>query len=253
MVASLHRVALAARAGAARGPRGSPRSLDSFAPIRLLDAVVPFAGVYRPLWLGLGALAFDGLLAVVVTSLVRRRLGLRAWRAVHWVAYACWPVAARPRARHRVRREGHLDAGAHRGLRRGRRRRRRVRACCGGDPARGRACAPAAVAAVAAAVARAAVGAPGRPAGAPAGRGARARPARLLGFRAAPGARRRRGRPGAARRTRWSPRFHGRCAAGLRQGVSRGGTAVVDLRAARGAARRSACGWAAARRTAAGS
>ena len=55
--------------------------LDSFAPIRLLDAVVPFARRYRPLWLGLGALALDGLLAVIVTSLVRRRLGLRAWRA----------------------------------------------------------------------------------------------------------------------------------------------------------------------------
>jgi DMSO/TMAO reductase YedYZ heme-binding membrane subunit len=68
--------------------------LDSFAPIRLLDAVVPFTGVYRPVWLGLGALALDGLLAVTITSVVRRRLGLRAWRAVHWLAYACWPVAA---------------------------------------------------------------------------------------------------------------------------------------------------------------
>jgi DMSO/TMAO reductase YedYZ heme-binding membrane subunit len=68
--------------------------LDTFAPIRLLDAVVPFTGVYRPVWLGLGALALDGLLAVTITSLVRRRLGLRAWRSVHWLAYACWPVAA---------------------------------------------------------------------------------------------------------------------------------------------------------------
>ena len=68
--------------------------LDTFAPIRLLDAVVPFTGVYRPVWLGLGALALDGLLAVTITSLVRRRLGLRAWRTVHWAAYACWPVAA---------------------------------------------------------------------------------------------------------------------------------------------------------------
>ena len=31
--------------------------LDSFAPIRLVDAVIPFAGSYRPLWLGLGAVA----------------------------------------------------------------------------------------------------------------------------------------------------------------------------------------------------
>jgi hypothetical protein len=67
--------------------------LDSFAPIRLLDAVLPFTGSYRPLWLGLGALAFDLVIALTVTSLLRRRLGLGAWRAVHWLAYACWPVA----------------------------------------------------------------------------------------------------------------------------------------------------------------
>jgi sulfoxide reductase heme-binding subunit YedZ len=67
--------------------------LDSFAPIRLLDAFVPFAGTYRPLWLGLGALALDAILAVTLTSLVRNRLGLRTWRAVHWLSYACWPVA----------------------------------------------------------------------------------------------------------------------------------------------------------------
>ncbi len=67
--------------------------LDPFAPIRLLDAVLPFTGVYRPLWLGLGAVAFDLVLALTVTSLLRRRLGLKAWRRVHWLAYACWPIA----------------------------------------------------------------------------------------------------------------------------------------------------------------
>ena len=67
--------------------------LDSFAPVRLVDAVVPFGSAYRPLWLGLGAVAFDLLLALVLTSLLRARVGLRAWRAVHWTAYACWPLA----------------------------------------------------------------------------------------------------------------------------------------------------------------
>ncbi|MGI8412780.1 MAG: ferric reductase-like transmembrane domain-containing protein [Solirubrobacteraceae bacterium] len=67
--------------------------LDSFAPVRLADAVIPFASSYRPLWLGLGALSFDLLLALVITSLVRRRLGYRTWRAIHWLAYASWPVA----------------------------------------------------------------------------------------------------------------------------------------------------------------
>lgn len=68
-------------------------ALDSFAPISLLDAVVPFIGSYRPFWLGLGAVALDLLLAVAITSVLRERLGHRAWRITHWLAYACWPVA----------------------------------------------------------------------------------------------------------------------------------------------------------------
>jgi predicted ferric reductase len=67
--------------------------LDSFAPISLTDAIVPFGGSYRPFWLGLGAVAFDLLLAVALTSMVRRRLGYGVWRATHWLAYACWPIA----------------------------------------------------------------------------------------------------------------------------------------------------------------
>jgi sulfoxide reductase heme-binding subunit YedZ len=67
--------------------------IDGFAPIRWLDAVVPFQSAYRPIWLGLGALAFDLLIALVITSLLRQRLGYGAWRVVHWTAYACWPVA----------------------------------------------------------------------------------------------------------------------------------------------------------------
>jgi sulfoxide reductase heme-binding subunit YedZ len=67
--------------------------IDGFAPIGWIAAVVPYSSPYRPLWLGLGALAVDLVIALVVTSLVRARLGLRTWRIVHWTAYACWPVA----------------------------------------------------------------------------------------------------------------------------------------------------------------
>jgi len=66
---------------------------DGFAPIGWLDTVVPFHSPYRPLWLGLGTVAFDLTLALVATSLLRRRIGPRVWRVVHWFAYACWPVA----------------------------------------------------------------------------------------------------------------------------------------------------------------
>jgi len=67
--------------------------LDPFVAISWLDVVVPFVGSYRPVWLGLGALALDLLLAVMVSSLLRARVGYRAWRAIHWLAYASWPVA----------------------------------------------------------------------------------------------------------------------------------------------------------------
>lgn len=67
--------------------------IDGFVPLRWIDAVVPFSAGYRPLWVGLGALALDVLMALVVTSLLRVRLGYRTWRVVHWTAYACWPLA----------------------------------------------------------------------------------------------------------------------------------------------------------------
>jgi hypothetical protein len=67
--------------------------VDAFAPIGLVDAFIPFLSPYRPFWLGMGTVAFDLLLALIVTSLFRRRIGMRAWRLVHWLAYASWPVA----------------------------------------------------------------------------------------------------------------------------------------------------------------
>ncbi len=67
--------------------------LDPFAPIDLVSALVPFTSSYRGLWLGLGAVAFDLILALVITSLLRSRVGLSVWRTVHWAAYLSWPIA----------------------------------------------------------------------------------------------------------------------------------------------------------------
>jgi sulfoxide reductase heme-binding subunit YedZ len=67
--------------------------LDPFAAIGLVSAVVPFSSAYRPFWLSLGTVAFDLLLAVLVTSLLRDRLSHRSWQAVHLLVYACWPIA----------------------------------------------------------------------------------------------------------------------------------------------------------------
>jgi hypothetical protein len=67
--------------------------VDSYAPVGWLSVVVPFASSYRPIWLGFGTVAFDLLIAVTVTSLLRTRISARLWRLVHWAAYACWPSA----------------------------------------------------------------------------------------------------------------------------------------------------------------
>ena len=67
--------------------------LDSYTSISLTAAFVPFASAYKTVWVSLGAVALDMLIALTVTSLVRDKLGYRVWRLVHWMAYACWPVA----------------------------------------------------------------------------------------------------------------------------------------------------------------
>jgi DMSO/TMAO reductase YedYZ heme-binding membrane subunit len=67
--------------------------LDGFVDVRWYVAVLPFSSAYRPLWVGLGTLAFDLILVVIATSLLRVRLGARSWRAVHWLVYAAWPIA----------------------------------------------------------------------------------------------------------------------------------------------------------------
>lgn len=66
--------------------------VDGFAPIGWKDAVIPFTSGYRAIWLGLGAIALDIVLALTITSLVRHRIGHRTWRAIHWLAYLCWPL-----------------------------------------------------------------------------------------------------------------------------------------------------------------
>ncbi len=66
---------------------------DGYVNISPLAVIVPFASAYKPLWIGLGAVSLDLFGAVIITSLLRRRLGYGLWRLTHWLAYASWPVA----------------------------------------------------------------------------------------------------------------------------------------------------------------
>src|SRR5271170_6434007 len=67
--------------------------LDTYVSIPATAGVVPFASGYERFWLGLGAISFDLMLAMILTSLLRGRLNRVLWRAIHLLAYLSWPVA----------------------------------------------------------------------------------------------------------------------------------------------------------------
>ena len=66
---------------------------DGYVNIPITSAVVPFTSPYERFWLGVGAVSLDLMVAVIVTSLLRRHLSRRAWRVVHLLSYLSWPVA----------------------------------------------------------------------------------------------------------------------------------------------------------------
>lgn len=67
--------------------------IDPYAVASAAAVVVPFVAGRSAFWIGLGAVSLDLMLALIVTSLLRRRLSLRLWRGVHWAAYLAWPLA----------------------------------------------------------------------------------------------------------------------------------------------------------------
>ena len=68
-------------------------SFDPYAQLHLIDTVIPFVATFKPLWQGLGTVAFDLIVVLIGSSLLRHRVGLRVWRVLHWAAYLFWPVS----------------------------------------------------------------------------------------------------------------------------------------------------------------
>ncbi len=61
--------------------------VNNYAPISWVDAFVPFVSDYKPLALGLGTLALDLLVVIVVSSVARHRTGHRTWFSLHLLSY----------------------------------------------------------------------------------------------------------------------------------------------------------------------
>jgi len=62
-------------------------ALDTYVPQTVRQLVIPFAGPYRPEWVGIGQIAFYLMVVVYASFFVRRRIGQRAWRALHYTTF----------------------------------------------------------------------------------------------------------------------------------------------------------------------
>ncbi|WP_370890431.1 ferric reductase-like transmembrane domain-containing protein [Janibacter sp. GXQ6167] len=92
VITGLHR-SLALGLVAFLGAHVATAIAETYVDIDWIAAIVPFTSGYEPLFVGLGTIAVDLIVALVVTSLLRHRLPERAWRTVHLAAYALWPIA----------------------------------------------------------------------------------------------------------------------------------------------------------------
>ena len=60
---------------------------DTYIGFDLQQLLIPFSSSYKPIWTGLGSLAFYMFLALIASSYLRRSIGQRSWRAFHYTSY----------------------------------------------------------------------------------------------------------------------------------------------------------------------
>ena len=68
-------------------------AVDSWLPFSLQSMLIPFISRYRPLWVGLGVMAMELLLALAITNHYRQRLSYSFWRRTHYMNFAVWTAA----------------------------------------------------------------------------------------------------------------------------------------------------------------
>lgn len=66
---------------------GTLLALDKTVPFSLAQIAVPGLAPYAPIWVGAGQVAFYLMAAVIASFYVRRRIGQRAWRTLHYLTF----------------------------------------------------------------------------------------------------------------------------------------------------------------------
>jgi sulfoxide reductase heme-binding subunit YedZ len=67
--------------------------LDGYVTVGWTALAIPFLSPYHRFWVGMGTVAWDLILVVIVSSLLRTRIPARTWRVLHYFSYAAWPFA----------------------------------------------------------------------------------------------------------------------------------------------------------------
>ncbi len=66
---------------------------DSYVSTGVLSAIIPFVSKYRTVPVAIGTIAFDLILAVWISSLLKTRMDNTAWRAIHWFSWVAFTAA----------------------------------------------------------------------------------------------------------------------------------------------------------------
>lgn len=91
-VTDVHRF-LALMALSATAVHGVMLLLDSVVEISITALFVPGLVPYRPLWTGIGVCTAELMLIVYVSFSLRRWIGVKSWRRLHWTTYLLFAAA----------------------------------------------------------------------------------------------------------------------------------------------------------------
>ena len=68
-------------------------ALDTYTPFSVTQLAVPFTSSYRPVWVAIGIVSTELLIAVAVTNALRSRIPYRWWRRAHFGTFLVWAGA----------------------------------------------------------------------------------------------------------------------------------------------------------------
>jgi predicted ferric reductase len=68
-------------------------TLDHSVPFTVAQVLIPFSGPYRPVWVGIGQLALYLTIVVVASFSMRKRIGQKRWRTLHYVTFLVFLAA----------------------------------------------------------------------------------------------------------------------------------------------------------------